>query len=1034
MKHIILSLLAFMAMPLQLCADDTEIWVSFPSNPNRDTNGIYAFPASDPSAIAAKKTAPELYFPQGVGYQDGVIYGLDYQQGFFTPDRHILYAIDTSDWSVTSRDVSVSFQTKETANGIDGTVYALFKDGAIGTVDYKNLVRSDIYTPSRSYVALGVTSTGELYGIDDDGYLVRISTANGAETVVGQTGLSMSSYSHPTGEIDPVTNTFYLLAEPTYSDPYTLYAIDLSTCAVSTLGSVDASYDYLNGMIILGEPAAAGAPGKATGLTAQFEGSSLSGTFSFTAPTETFDHQELTGEMTYTLTYGTDDGTKQTLSGKVEAGGTVTKQLTLAEGGNVTFAVRLSNASGEGQTASLTQWIGPDAPLPPTMVSLAMDAEGNVTLSWQPSAGTLNGGYMGTITYNVYRSIDGEETLAAEGISATSFSEKLEVTTMREYAYIVVANNEGTLSERALSNRIVAGDGFGVPFVENFGEGNRLEYFTVINVNGDSDRWGELTWKMHTQMSYWGAGESYEEMWCETSGQTDDWLITPPIQLLPGNAYALTFKMKAGYSDTPEKFEVMMGTAATVDGMTTTLLPERTISNTDYQTFTKELTVDKAGSYCFGFHATPNLGSALYLDDVEVRISASQDAPARAENLKVEADATGLLSATVSFNAPTKTIAGDELTAIERIEVLRETTIIATIDHPAVGSTQEVNDLQPVNGFNNYTVIAYNAEGNGLRAEANDVYVGVDTPLPPVMTTIADLGGSVHFEWAEAARTGIRGYVVRPDEVVYHVYETQADGSRGALIYEGKDRSVDADYEETEEFDIAKWLVVAENVAGTSSAGAAKIATGIPMLLPYRETFAMGALKTSVWTEQSGVRSFNPTTDDSAADDAGAILFVPYQTGDNSSYNTPRLTFAGAKQPTLAFYHKAEAGSNSSVAAKVWTKDGTETVLTSFDYQTASAADWTKETIDLTAFKQQDFVVVKFFATGEAGKPIFIDDVTIRDAAFEDEPVIPTAILSAECGKVLPCQNLHDLQGRSIRNPQPGKGVYIINGKKVIIK
>ena len=89
---------------------------------------------------------------------------------------------------------------------------------------------------------------------------------------------------------------------------------------------------------------------------------------------------------------------------------------------------------------------------------------------------------MGTLTYNIYRIVDGEETLAAQGVSGTTFTEQIEITTLKEYVYAVAAVNDGTPSARALSNKQVAGDGFGVPFVEHFGEGNHLEYFTVVTL------------------------------------------------------------------------------------------------------------------------------------------------------------------------------------------------------------------------------------------------------------------------------------------------------------------------------------------------------------------------------------------------------------------------------------------------------------------------------------------------------------------------------------------------------------------------
>ena len=75
--------------------------------------------------------------------------------------------------------------------------------------------------------------------------------------------------------------------------------------------------------------------------------------------------------------------------------------------------------------------------------------------------------------------------------------------------------------------------------------------------------------------------------------------------------------------------------------------------------------------------------------------------------------------------------------------------------------------------------------------------------------------------------------------------------------------------------------------------------------------------------------------------------------------------------------------------------------------------------------------MVKFFAQGEAGKAIFIDDVTIRDGAFDDEAVIPTAISLSSTPITHHPSPVYDLQGRRVSDAS-GKGVYVINGKKYI--
>ena len=1015
-RHILATLL--LTLPIDLLAQDTEIWVTLPDNPNRESNGIYGFPANDPQAITAKKTAPELYFQKGTGYQEGIIYGMDYQQGFFTADRYILYSIDTKTWAVTHQDVNKSLALTESACGMDGTVYALFEDGKLGKLDYRQLQRTDICKPQRNYVALGLSSLGELYGIDSQANLVRIATEDGAETIIGTLGISVGG-NGTTGEIDPVSNLFYLACNTN------VYAIDLQTCAVEKKGQLPVGFNYLSGMIIVGEAAASGAPAKATNLVATFEGNALSGTFAFTAPTETFNHQPLEDEMSYTLNYGTDG--QYALNGVAAPGERIELPITLSEGGSITFSVKMANTAGEGQTASLTRWIGPDAPLAPQSVQLSMTTDGQATLTWVAPTACQNGGYLGELTYNVWRIVSDEETLVAQGISETSFSEQHVISTLKEYSYAVVAVNEGTAGERATSNKVIMGDGFGVPFVEHFGKGNHLEYFTVVNVNNDSDRWGELTWKLHEDQNYWGASKNYEEMTCPTDGATDDWLITPPIRLEPGQVYALQFKMKASYDENPEKFEVCMGRVATIEGMTTTLLSEQTITNTDYKSFVREFAINEAGSYCFGFHATPNTGVGLFLDDIEVRVNASSEAPSQVTDLHVVAEPTGELQAAISFTTPVTTISGQPLESITSVEVLRDDEVIEVIDAPAVGTIQHVTDMSPTNGYHVYAVIAYNSNGNGRRCESQPVYVGVDVPVAPVITRIEDHGNNVRFEIAETPDRGQKGFVVRPEEVSYEVWSTS--GQEAELIYSSPqgeiERSFSADYVDTEDFDIAKWIVYAKNVAGCSQPGVAKIATGRPLLLPYRETFAMGHLKTSIWTEQSGLRSWNPTTEEAATADAGALLFVPYADGDQSNYNTQRLSFVGVKQPTLSFAYKLLGGSLEVIG---WQPDGTETSFFSSS-QGGNEGSWSHATVDLTSLKQQPYVVIRFAGQGKAGDRLFIDDVYIYDGAYSG--VQSVAVLQQQT------QQIYDLQGRRLSNSkwpnsQIKQGLYILNGKKLI--
>ena len=155
---------------------------------------------------------------------------------------------------------------------------------------------------------------------------------------------------------------------------------------------------------------------------------------------------------------------------------------------------------------------------------------------------------------------------------------------------------------------------------------------------------------------------------------------------------------------------------------------------------------------------------------------------------------------------------------------------------------------------------------------------------------------------------------------------------------------------------------------------------------------------------------------------------VSYQDGDNSSFNTQRLVFAGVKQPELKFFYKLEAG---SLVVKGWQPSGDETVFFTAQADGSDEAHWHSAVVNLTLLKQQPFVVVKFLATGQAGKRIFIDDVGIYDGAYTDG-IDNSQFTIHNSQFTIEDSQIYDLQGRRVSSSQLRKGLYIINGKKYI--
>lgn len=159
-----------------------------------------------------------------------------------------------------------------------------------GTIDYRTLTRTTFGQCTRTYVALGVTKQHELYGVAADGNLYKISTTDGTETLVGNTGLTVTAnggYYYQSGEIDPKDNTFYWAAVlPDGEGIKTgLYTVNLQTGTATKIG------DYTGqilGMIIPHDNAEDDAPEAVSDLAVSFTAPSLTGTVSFTVPSRTF--------------------------------------------------------------------------------------------------------------------------------------------------------------------------------------------------------------------------------------------------------------------------------------------------------------------------------------------------------------------------------------------------------------------------------------------------------------------------------------------------------------------------------------------------------------------------------------------------------------------------------------------------------------------------------------------------------------------------------------------------------------------------
>ena len=218
------------------------------------------------------------------------------------------------------------------------------------------------------------------------------------------------------------------------------------------------------------------------------------------------------------------------------------------------------------------------------------------------------------------------------------------------------------------------------PYTGDFSQEGTIDDYGVIDANNDGKTW---TWSASN-----GAYYPYS-----STNKADDYLILP-IKLEAGKNYNVTVTA-ASSTSWAEKFEVKAGKTATVEGLSTTIIPETTVQTSTDTEYEGTFTPDEAGTYYVAIHATSDADMFnLKIKKLVIEIGAEGNAPAAVDALTVT-PLEDVLGATIAFNAPTKSIDGADLAEgdITKIEILRDGNVIHTIENPAPGSAHTYMDI-----------------------------------------------------------------------------------------------------------------------------------------------------------------------------------------------------------------------------------------------------------------------------------------------------------------------------------------------------
>ena len=921
--------------------------------------GVYSFKPGADIALEPVKTDANLVGSRGAFYADGryEVVNMMKHTTWDATSWEVLHECQLG-WPAMMEMAAMAVTYDPTTGNTYGCYLTTTQSYRFATADYTTNTVTEIKDLGADVWAncMFIGKDGVLYAIMNNGDLVTVNKTTGETSLIGNIDFETTGYQ---GAVyDPSTGKAYWTAVTGGTSG--LYEIDLTDASV-TLVSEFPNGEQLTGLWLVqksnGNPGKEdGVPAPAANVVLNFPEGAMTGTVTFDAPANAVDGNALTKELTYAVRLGEN----VVAEGTAEPGKTVTSpEITVATVGNAVFSVIVSNAAGTSSPAYKNGFIGFDTPAAPSDVVLKNDGN-KMTLTWKAPAAGLNGGWFDAagLTYDVVRYPGAVKV--ADKITSLNFEETLENVSIANYYYGVTAYNGPSASDETKSEGVKLGSYVIPPYSEDFRRTDALDYYTVIDANGDGHTWGLNSWSPIAE--YFAPSQGID---------ADDWLVTPPVNMNRNDIYRVRFKATGIESDLYRAdIALFTGDEPTAEALTEAVVEKTFV--TDSRVLDAIVTVDADGLRHFGFHTTtPALGGWINLTDFTIEAIGSLDGPAVVDNFSVIAGAKGALNAEISFNAPTKDGKGNSLAAIEKIELRRDGEVINTWNNPAVGAALKFTDNVAQDGTYRYEAVAYSDKGAG-RPEMCSAFVGVDTPAPAenVQLTVSD-DGKATITW-QPATVGANGGYVDMDAVRFTLQRSDGEiVARGISGTQFTDTPVKYD----DQYELA-YAVVAINDKGNSQVAVSNsILFGDNYRLPFSESFK-GAATTYFWglrNSQNG--SFGLVDQFSMDNDGGSVLFMGDGEGAEAEIYTGRIDMTDAPYANLDFYAPLNSG-EASLAISVITPDGVYHELDNLLFN--GQGEFNPVSVAVNGYDKYPYVQISLKAASDTpGTMMFIDAILL---------------------------------------------------------
>lgn len=611
------------------------------------------------------------------------------------------------------------------------------------------------------------------------------------------------------------------------------------------------SFSFTNGTFTIKQISVAekpSYPAAATDVTATTgENGAMEVTLSWTNPTTNTDSgklKELTGVKIYrgTTQWVSASSTYliATITDNIVMGETTTwKDTSIITAGMYYYKVVPFNSNGNSTATSTTvstTWVGTDNPQAVVDLTVTAIDDYSASIAFSLPAEGKNGGYVdiSAVTYLIERKkgTSSYTTLESAYSGSLPYVDN-SIAELDMYTYRITPSSNGKTGTTATSASTLLGCA-ALPYMQTFNSSSSLNFFTIVDNNKDNKTWGFYS----SYVRYNGNSAAGSE--------ADDYLITPKFNLSAGKVYQFSYQsyIAASGSANEKKLEITIGNAATAEAQTTRLFDEK-VSSITATTQNIVFTVEEDGGYYIGLHVYETANAyALIVDNLNLK--EIELLPAAATGLSVTVASKGELSAIVTWTNPSQTNTGTEITALSKVELYRNETLIYTQETPVAGGVEEFSDKVDEAGEYNYKVIGYIEGRAGEPSDMATVWIGNDQLAAPANVQASlDANGQPVITFT-APTEGLHGGYVDMSQTTFRIIRNFGKTDETTVA----SAITETTFTDTDELPLAQYIYTVFALNGSiESEGASSngIITGGALSLPYTADFS-NEESMSLWT------------------------------------------------------------------------------------------------------------------------------------------------------------------------------------------